>query len=40
MVKTIIEAEVPQGLLQPLPFDLRKMKKYSDDPPKAYFWFV
>lgn len=40
MVKTIIEAETPQGLLQPLPFDLRKMKKYSDDPPKAYFWFA
>jgi hypothetical protein len=25
--------------LQLLPFDLRKMKKYRDNAPKAYFWF-
>jgi hypothetical protein len=38
MTKTIID----QGRLEPLqllPFDLRKMRKYSDHPPKAYFWF-
>jgi hypothetical protein len=40
MTKTKIEAEGSQELLQPLPFDLRKMKKYSDRPPKAYFWFA
>jgi hypothetical protein len=38
ITKTIID----QGQLEPLqllPFDLRKMRKYSDHPPKAYFWF-
>ncbi len=40
MVKTKIEAEGSQELLKPLPFDLRKLKKYSDKPPKAYFWFA
>lgn len=40
MVKTCIQNGIPQELLQPLPFDLRKMKKYSDTPPKAYFWFA
>jgi hypothetical protein len=39
MVKTCIQNGIPQKMLQPLPFDLRKMKKYSDNPPKAYFWF-
>lgn len=39
MVKTCIETGTFQKMLQPLPFDLRKMKKYSDNPPKAYFWF-
>ena len=38
--KDKIETEESQELLQPLPFDLRKMKKYSDNPPKAYFWFT
>jgi hypothetical protein len=40
IVKTKIEDDDAQGLLQPLSFDLRKMKKYSDNPPKAYFWFA
>jgi hypothetical protein len=40
MVKTCVETGIFQKLLQPLPFDLRKMKKYSDDPPKAFFWFA
>ena len=39
MIKTIIESGVSQKSLQQLPFDLRKMKRYSDNPPKAYFWF-
>jgi hypothetical protein len=39
MIKTVIESEVSQKSLQQLPFDLRKMKRYSDNPPKAYFWF-
>jgi hypothetical protein len=40
MIKTIIETGVSQKSLQLLPFDIRKMKRYSDNPPKAYFWFV
>ena len=40
MIKTIIETGVSQKSLQPLPFDIRKMKRYSDNPPKAYFWFA
>lgn len=40
MAKTKIETAGSQQPLQPLPFDLRKMKKYSDNPPKAYFWFA
>lgn len=40
MIKTTIENGVSQKSLQQLPFDLRKMKKYSDNPPKAYFWFA
>jgi hypothetical protein len=40
MVKTIIEEKRTPELLKPLPFDLRKMKKYSDNPPKAYYWFT
>jgi hypothetical protein len=39
MVKTAIEQDLPLEPLQQLPFDLRKMKRYSDHPPKAYFWF-
>ena len=39
MTKTIIESGVSQKSLQQLSFDLRKMKRYSDNPPKAYFWF-
>lgn len=38
MTKTIIEQKQLEPL-QLLPFDLRKMKKYSDSPPKAFFWF-
>ena len=40
IVKAKIEAETSPELLQPLPFDLRKMQNYSDYPPKAYFWFA
>lgn len=40
MVKTKLENREAQELVKPLPFDLRKMKKYSDNPPKAYFWFA
>ena len=39
MIKTTIDTGISQKLLQQLPFDLRKMKRYPDDPPKAYFWF-
>ncbi len=39
-VKTKIMSKEAQELLNPLPFDLRKMIKYSDSPPKAYFWFA
>jgi len=39
MIKTTIETGISQKSLQQLPFDLRKMKRYSDNPPKAYFWF-
>jgi hypothetical protein len=38
MTKTIVDQRQLE-LLQRLPFDLRKMRKYSDNPPKAYFWF-
>jgi len=38
-IRTIIEHGHSLNPIQPLPFDLRKMKKYSDNPPKAYFWF-
>jgi len=38
-VRTTIEQGDSLDPLKPLPFDLRKMKKYSDNPPKAYFWF-
>ncbi len=41
MVKTkLFENKEAQELVKPLPFDLRKMIKYSDSPPKAYFWFA
>jgi hypothetical protein len=40
LVKTLIKEDRPLTPIQPLPFDLRKMRKYSDRPPKAYFWFV
>lgn len=40
MVKTKIENKEIQDHLKQLPFDLRKMQKYSDDPPKAYYWFA
>lgn len=38
-IRTMIEKGYPLRPLEPLPFDLRKMRKYSDNPPKAYFWF-
>lgn len=40
MMKSKIENKESQNVIKPLPFDLRKMRKYSDDPPKAYFWFA
>lgn len=40
LVKTIIKEEGTLAPIQLLPFDLRKMRKYSDRPPKAYFWFA
>lgn len=40
MVKTKFENEGMPGCMKVLPFDLRKLKKYSDNPPKAYFWFA
>jgi hypothetical protein len=39
MIKTAIGTGASQKSLQQLPFDLRKLKRYSDNPPKAYFWF-
>ncbi|MGQ9641632.1 MAG: hypothetical protein ACUVUF_05855 [Candidatus Bathycorpusculaceae bacterium] len=39
IVRTKIEQGDSLSPLQPLPFDLRKMKKYADNPPKAYFCF-
>jgi hypothetical protein len=39
IIRTKIEQGDSPSPLQPLPFDLRKMKKYADNPPKAYFWF-
>jgi hypothetical protein len=39
IIRTMIERGLPIESLQPLPFDIRKMKKYKRTPPKAYFWF-
>jgi len=39
-IKTVIENEKSKELLHLLPFDLRKMKRYSDNPPKAYYWLA
>lgn len=40
MVKTKLENKNANELLTLLPFDLRKLIKYSDSPPKAYFWSI
>jgi hypothetical protein len=40
LVKTKIANEDNQETVKSLPYDLRKLKKYSDNPPKAYFWFA
>ena len=40
MVKNKLEKEGAPKCMEILPFDLRKLKKYSDNPPKAYFWFA
>ena len=40
MVKTKLEHKETQEVIKPLPFDLRKLKKYVDNPPKAYYWFL
>jgi hypothetical protein len=39
MIRTMMERAELLEPLQPLPFDMRKMKKYRDNSPKAYFWF-
>lgn len=39
MIRTMIERRELLEPLQLLPFDIRKMKKYRDNAPKAYFWF-
>lgn len=39
-IKTVLQNERSKELLCQLPFDLRKMKRYSDSPPKAYYWFA
>jgi hypothetical protein len=39
MVKIKLEKKEAIEIIKPLPFDLRKLKKYSDNPPKAYYWF-
>lgn len=38
-IRTKMEEEKSLEPLQPLPFDIRKMKKYKRNPPKAYYWF-
>jgi hypothetical protein len=40
MIRTMMERKSLLEPLQLLPFDMRKMKKYRDNPPKAYFWFA
>lgn len=40
MVKAKLENKSAPESLKLLPFDLRKLIKYSDSPPKAYFWFA
>lgn len=39
MIRTMMERAELLEPLQPLPFDMRKMKEYRDNSPKAYFWF-
>ena len=39
IIRTKIERANPLDSLQLLPFDIRKMKKYKRNPPKAYYWF-
>jgi hypothetical protein len=38
IIRTMMERAELLEPLQPLPFDMRKMKKYADNAPKAYFW--
>jgi hypothetical protein len=38
IIRTMIERAELLEPLQPLPFDMRKMKKYADNAPKVYFW--
>lgn len=40
MVKTKLEKEGTLEGMKVLSFDLRKLKRYSDNPPKVYFWFA
>lgn len=37
-IRTKIERANSLMPLQPLPFDIRKMRKYKRNPPKAYYW--
>jgi len=39
MIRTMMERAELLEPFQPLPFDMRKMKKYRGNLPKAYFWF-
>jgi hypothetical protein len=38
-IRTKLEKGTLLEPLQPLPFDMRKMKRYKRNPPKAYYWF-
>jgi hypothetical protein len=40
MVKNRIENKGIPECMKVLPFDLRKLKRYSDNPPKTYFWLA
>jgi len=39
MIRTTMENADSLEPLQLLPFDIRKMKRYKRNPPKAYYWF-
>jgi hypothetical protein len=39
VIRTMIERGNSLEPLQPLFFDIRKLKSYRNNPPRAYFWF-